>query len=78
MGKRHWSPRPAAWTTWFAIVDRNGFQANVATESLIPLEPFAPKWEAFGWRTSRINGHDFETARPRLRRAAGAARQSRR
>jgi transketolase len=43
-----------------AIVDRNGFQANVATEALIPLEPFAPKWEAFGWRTTRINGHDFD------------------
>ena len=43
-----------------AIVDRNGYQANVATESLIPLEPFAPKWEAFGWRTIRLNGHDFE------------------
>jgi len=43
-----------------AIVDRNGFQANVATEELIPLEPIAPKWEAFGWRAIRVNGHDFE------------------
>jgi len=42
-----------------AIVDRNGYQANVATEALTPLEPFAPKWEAFGWRAIRINGHDF-------------------
>ena len=43
-----------------AIVDRNGFQANLATEELIPLEPIAPKWEAFGWRATRVNGHDFE------------------
>jgi transketolase len=43
-----------------AIVDRNGYQANAATEELIPLEPIAPKWEAFGWRASRINGHDFD------------------
>lgn len=42
-----------------AVVDRNGFQANVATEELIPLEPLAPKFEAFGWRTTRINGHDW-------------------
>ena len=42
-----------------AIIDRNGFQANVATEELIPLEPIAPKWEAFGWRALRVNGHDF-------------------
>jgi transketolase len=43
-----------------AVVDRNGFQANVATEELIPLEPIASKWEAFGWRAIRINGHDFD------------------
>jgi transketolase len=43
-----------------AVVDRNAYQANAATESLIPLEPFAPKWEAFGWRALRINGHDFD------------------
>ncbi len=42
-----------------AIVDRHGFQAGPATESLIPLEPFAPKWEAFGWRALRVNGHDY-------------------
>jgi transketolase len=42
-----------------AIVDRNGFQANTATEELIPLEPIAAKWEAFGWRASRVNGHHF-------------------
>jgi transketolase len=42
-----------------AIVDRNGFQANCATEELIPLEPLADKFEAFGWRTTRVNGHDY-------------------
>jgi transketolase len=43
-----------------AVVDRNGYQANLATEELIPLEPIAPKWEAFGWRALRVNGHDFD------------------
>jgi len=42
-----------------AIVDRNQFQANVPTEELTTLEPLAPKFEAFGWQTTRINGHDF-------------------
>lgn len=42
-----------------AIVDRNGIQANLPTEELIPLEPLASKFEAFGWRTRRVNGHDF-------------------
>jgi transketolase len=41
------------------VVDRNHFQANVRTEELIPLEPLAPKFEAFGAGTRRVNGHDF-------------------
>lgn len=39
------------------IVDRNGFQANVATESLIPLEPLAGKLGSFGFAVSEIDGH---------------------
>lgn len=42
------------------VIDRNHFQANIATEDLIPLEPLAPKFEAFGWEVKRINGHDFQ------------------
>ncbi len=42
------------------VVDRNQFQANVATEDLIPLEPLTDKFEAFGCSVQRINGHDFE------------------
>ena len=41
------------------VVDRNQFQANVATEDLLPLEPLAPKFEAFGAVVKRIDGHDF-------------------
>jgi len=41
------------------VVDRNHFQANSATEELIPLEPLADKFEAFGCNVKRINGHDF-------------------
>ena len=43
-----------------AIVDRNGYQANLATEQLTPLEPLASKFEAFGWSTIRVDGHDFD------------------
>lgn len=42
------------------IVDRNEFQANVATEDLIPLEPLSAKFEAFGCAVRRVDGHDFE------------------
>jgi len=43
-----------------AIIDRNAFQANMATEDLIPLEPIADKFQAFGWGTSRLDGHDYQ------------------
>jgi transketolase len=42
------------------VIDRNKFQANIATEDLIPLEPLVDKFEAFGASVSRINGHDFQ------------------
>ncbi len=42
------------------VVDRNQFQANVATEDLIPLEPLHDKFAAFGASVKRIDGHDFE------------------
>jgi len=42
------------------IVDRNHFQANMPTEELIPLEPLAQKFEAFGCAVRRTDGHDFD------------------
>jgi transketolase len=41
------------------IVDRNGFQANVATESLLPLEPLTDKLRAFGFAVADVDGHSF-------------------
>jgi transketolase len=41
------------------LVDRNYFQANIRTEELVPLEPLADKFAAFGCRVTRIDGHDF-------------------
>lgn len=41
------------------VVDRNQFQANIRTEELIPLEPLADKFQAFGVNTQVVNGHDF-------------------
>ena len=42
-----------------AFVDRNFLQTDGNSEQIMPLEPLAPKWEAFGWRTLAIDGHDF-------------------
>jgi transketolase len=41
------------------VVDRNGFQANVATETLIPLEPLADKLRSFGFAVADADGHSF-------------------
>lgn len=41
------------------VIDRNFFQANMATEELIPLESLEDKFAAFGLHVQRINGHDF-------------------
>ena len=41
------------------VVDRNGFQANVRTEELTPLEPLEEKFRAFGCAVRRVDGHDF-------------------
>ncbi len=42
-----------------AFVDANGIQGFGRTEDVLALEPFAKKWEAFGFDVSECNGHDF-------------------
>ena len=54
------------------VVDRNGFQANLPTEELLPLEPIEKKFEAFGLRTWRTDGHDFAAMRRTFREALAA------
>lgn len=41
------------------IVDRNGFSMDGSTEDVMSLEPFAEKWEAFGWAVRQVNGHNM-------------------
>jgi transketolase len=45
--------------TLTALVDRNGLQAMGRTEERMSVEPLAAKWQAFGWRTFEIDGHDM-------------------
>jgi transketolase len=42
-----------------AIVDYNGIQLSGRVCDIMNLEPFARKWQAFGWNTTDIDGHDF-------------------
>lgn len=41
------------------VIDRNFFQANMATEDLLPLEPLEAKFNAFGLNVIRIDGHNY-------------------
>lgn len=54
-----------------AILDRNRLQIDGRTGEVMGLEPLARKWEAFGWHTLEVNGHDF----PELLAALKAAEQ---
>lgn len=42
-----------------AIVDRNRLQIDGDTEKVMALEPLRAKWDAFGWHTILIDGHDI-------------------
>jgi len=43
-----------------AIVDCNGMQLSGCTRDIMNLEPFTRKWQAFGWHTIGIDGHNFD------------------
>jgi transketolase len=43
-----------------AILDHNKFQSSGTVEERMNMMPWLDKWQAFGWDTSEINGHDFD------------------
>jgi transketolase len=43
-----------------AIVDCNGMQLSGWTRDIMNIEPFTRKWQAFGWHTIDIDGHNFD------------------
>lgn len=43
-----------------AIVDRNNIQIDGYTEDIMPLEPLADKWRAFGWHVQEIDGNHID------------------
>jgi len=42
-----------------AIVDQNGLKAMDATSCGKQLEPLAKRWQAFGWLTREVDGHNM-------------------
>jgi transketolase len=43
-----------------AILDANNGQIDGPVSQVMPLEPLADKWRAFGWNVVEIDGHDFD------------------
>jgi transketolase len=57
-----------------AIVDRNRLTMDGDTEKVVPLEPLADKWRAFGWRVAECDGHDFDALCAALSATMGGER----
>ena len=43
-----------------AILDYNGFQIDGKVKEIMNLEPLVAKWQAFGWHTIEIDGHNIK------------------
>jgi len=42
------------------ILDYNKAQIDGFVKDVMPIEPIADKWRAFGWHVINIDGHDFD------------------
>jgi len=42
-----------------AIIDANGGQIDGPVSEVMPIEPLADKWRAFGWHVIECDGHDL-------------------
>ena len=42
-----------------AIVDNNGQQIDGWNRDVMNLDPFSPKWQAFGWQVIEVDGHNL-------------------
>ena len=51
-----------------AIIDYNKWQATGRSNEIMALAPLRKKWEAFGWSTYEIDGHDFNALEETLHR----------
>ncbi len=50
------------------IIDNNNLQAMERLDEIVGLEPFAAKWESFGWAVEETDGHHFDQLRAIFRR----------
>ena len=53
-----------------AIIDYNRLQLDGWVDEVMPLEPLADKWHAFGWNVLEMDGHDMKAILDSLAAAA--------
>ena len=51
-----------------AIIDYNKWQATGRSNEIMSLQPLKQKWEAFGWSSYEVDGHDMNTLLAALRK----------
>jgi len=49
------------------LIDYNKIQSAGPTEDILPLEPLADKWRAFGFAVAEVDGHDVAALQKLLR-----------
>jgi len=42
------------------VVDKNGYQSQGSVDRLMGVDPIEERFQAFGWKTLRIRGHEIE------------------
>lgn len=47
-------------TNLCAILDYNSYQIDGSVAEIMNIEPVAKKWQAFGWHTIEIDGHNYK------------------
>lgn len=58
-----------------AFVDRNKCMIDGFTEDVMSLEPLPSKWEAFGFNTLVVNGHDIKAIKDAIDKAKETKRK---
>jgi len=57
------------------FIDYNDLQIDGFVHDIMAIEPIAEKWQAFGWHTIHIDGHDFSQIHDALSEAEGVKKK---
>ncbi|MFZ5831526.1 MAG: transketolase [Planctomycetota bacterium] len=63
-------------TNLTVLVDDNGMETDGPTHTIMNVQPIAAKWQAFGWHTCEIDGHDFRQIHAAVRQCLTADQPS--